>query len=337
MGTPEQAVQAYASSILSSSQDGAPCTEQPAPPRPSRDTGIKPSTLSPLCDDGVIPDDEEIDIFTLTPVAALKLLCSSVESLVRMTGDVPPTPPVSYPTAPNLKTIQAEKEEVVRKLVNWQGRPQTPPSRSASDEIDGVPFKKTPIGSPEAGAYEPFHIIGANSEPINIQHSAIVRKFYSKKPPPIALEEYLLRLHRYCPMSTAVYLATSFYIHKLAVIEDIIPVTGRNVHRLVLAGLRVAMKALEDLSYPHRRFAKVGGVSEPELGRLEVSFCFLTNFELKVDKEMLWRQATAMRDGESLYEVPETHDPSFPPMRDGTKTPTRYIVPSRPMLVPTSS
>ncbi len=101
-------------------------------------------------------------------------------------------------------------------------------------------------------------------------------------------------------MSTAVYLATSLYIHKLAVVEHTVPVTGRNVHRLLLAGLRVAMKALEDLSYPHRRFAKVGGVSEMELGRLEVAFCFLTNFELKVDEGMLGRRARAMRDGEVL-------------------------------------
>ena len=33
-------------------------------------------------------------------------------------------------------------------------------------------------------------------------------------------------------------------------------------------------------SYPHARIAKVGGVSELELARLEISFCFLAVFEL---------------------------------------------------------
>ncbi|KAJ8124426.1 hypothetical protein O1611_g9213 [Lasiodiplodia mahajangana] len=88
-------------------------------------------------------------------------------------------------------------------------------------------------------------------------------------------------------MSTAVYLATSFYIFRLAVEERAIPVTRRNCHRLLLAGLRVAMKALEDLSYPHSKVAKVGGVSEIELARLEISFCFLVGFELVVDEETL--------------------------------------------------
>jgi hypothetical protein len=44
---------------------------------------------------------------------------------------------------------------------------------------------------------------------------------------------------------------------------------------------------LEDLSYPHTRFAKVGGLYDFELSKLEVSFCFLMDFELKVDRTML--------------------------------------------------
>lgn len=85
----------------------------------------------------------------------------------------------------------------------------------------------------------------------------------------------LARIHRFCPLSTAVYLAASVYLHRLAVTERVIPITRLNVHRLLLAALRVASKGLEDLSYPHKRFAKVGGLSEYELSRLEVSKCHL--------------------------------------------------------------
>ena len=258
------------------------------------------------------------------------MLCGTIEALVRITGDIPPTPPISQPTTPNLQVMQSEKENVARHKADWGMRhPRLHRDSDGVEVVDGVPLKKTPIGTPEAADSEPLHIIGSNMEPLNIQHGAITRKFYSKKPPPIPLDEYLLRVHRYCPMSTAVYLATSLYIHRLAVIERIIPVTGRNAHRLLLAGLRVAMKALEDLSYPHRRFAKVGGVSESELGRLEISFCFLTNFELKVDKEMLLRQATAMRDGKSLYGLPAGFQPKLPPLSEKRKTPIRQITPTR--------
>ena len=60
----------------------------------------------------------------------------------------------------------------------------------------------------------------------------------------------------------------------------LVEVNPKSVHRLLLAALRVANKALEDGVFPHRRMAMVGGVSELELPRLEVSMCFLTDFEL---------------------------------------------------------
>ena len=271
----------------------------PRPPSPSADRGIIPATESFLADSGTFPNTDDMDIFNLSPVAAMRLLCSSVETLVLITGDIPPMPPLSHSSTPDLGIMHAGKEIFARHPKEYKSR-QSGGADNIGD-VDGVPAKaKTPIGSPEAGPLEPLHVVGSNTEPLNIQHGAITRKFYSKKPPPISVEDYLKRLHRFCPMSTAVYLATSLYIFKLAVLEKILPVTSRNVHRLVLAGLRVAMKALEDFSYPHRRFAKVGGVSETELGKLEVSFCFVTNFELRVDREGLLEHAKSIRNRESL-------------------------------------
>ena len=287
----------------------------PPPPSPSADRGIIPNTISSLADSDTCPNAEDIDIFTLSPMAALRMLCSTVENLVRITGDVPPTPPISQPSTPNLGLIQIEKENVTHHAKE-QRRRQSGYAEIIGD-VDSVPARaKTPIGSPEAGPSEPLHVIGSNMVPLNSQHGAIIRKFYSKKPPPISLEEYLMRLHKYCPMSTAVYLATSLYIFRLALVERIVSVTSRNVHRLVLAGLRVAMKALEDFSYPHRRFAKVGGVSETELGRLEVSFCFVTNFELRVDGEGLLEHAKSIRIREILFRAQVDLEPQMPDKRD---------------------
>lgn len=144
-----------------------------------------------------------------------------------------------------------------------------------------------------------------------MQHGFITRKFFSKHEPPISIAQYLLRLHQFCPMSTAVYLATSLYIHRLAVEERAIPVTRRNAHRLVFAGLRVAMKALEDLSYPHAKIARVGGVSNVELARLEISFCFLVGFELVVDEESLRRHWETLRDGRSQHMLRGTDVPTL--------------------------
>ncbi|EXJ78251.1 hypothetical protein A1O3_09412 [Capronia epimyces CBS 606.96] len=281
-------------------EQGTSTPELPAPPEPQNDKGIfPPSIKSPLVEDleGLTP--ENVDIFNLDAVAAIKLLCRSIDSLVQMTGDVPPTPPAHSRGASPVRGVSKLRDSTTLdtttpKKENLVLRAPAPGSGIQQEHIDGVSFVDTHIGSPEANAREPTsadQIVGAHAQPIYIQHGALARKFYSKRPPPISIEEYLMRMHKYCPTSTAVYLASSLYITRLAVREKILPVTPRNVHRLLLACLRVAMKALEDLSWPHGRISKVGGVSEAELGRLEITFCYLADFNLKVDAAMLQREA----------------------------------------------
>ncbi|KAI0392207.1 cyclin-domain-containing protein [Xylariaceae sp. FL0594] len=287
--------------------DGTPSVPPP-PPIPSNDRILISQARTPP-PPHAIPTDALSDLFKLPPVAALKLLCGGMESLVRVLGDIPPTPPPASPHIPNMTSMQKEKAAIVRshseknlaKLHQQQQQQPPAPSHNPPDNdqsqgffdtlhtqsIDGVYLRKTPSPPSSATPPQPYIVIGADSQPLNLQHSAITRKFFSKTPPPISIEDYLLRIHRFCPMSTAVYLATSFYIFRLAVDERAIPVTRRNCHRLLLAGLRVAMKALEDLSYPHSKMAKVGGVSEAELARLEISFCFLAGFELVVHEDTL--------------------------------------------------
>lgn len=290
----------------------------------------------------------------MTPLAALKLLSIAIESLVETTGDVPPTPPPRSPTIPHLRGFEAEKQSIVRSNseknlarllqqstsrsprsgLSRQPSPQ-PPTEKCPDatlppqHIDGVHLRTpNPTPPPASDAHrrpplEPYIIVGENSQPLNLQHSAITRKFYSRLPPPIPITDYLLRIHRFCPMSTAVYLATSLYIHRLAVLERAIVVTRRNVHRLLLGGLRVAMKALEDLSYAHGKFAKVGGVSEAELARLEISFCFLTGFELMVTEELLRDQWELLRRGRESWELASDGEPQGVTMLQLPRAPIR--------------
>ena len=329
-------------------QDGAELSQQrsatpplPRPPEPEADTGIVPELKSPAPEDAEI-DPDNLDIFTLAPVAALKLLCRFVDRLVRMTGDVPPTPPArSRGNSPAPGATQLRNSFSPDEMTTPRKENASFGSTQGREQIDGVPFVKTPIGSPEAHPREPTSVIGAHTQPVHIQHGAIARKFWSKRPPPISLEDYLMRMHKYCPMSTAVYLATSSYISRLVVQDHVVPVTPRNVHRLILAGLRVAMKALEDLSWPHGRFSKVGGVSESELGRLEITFCFLMDFTLKVDEQMLIREAdqlvrTCQSGGSAVLDSPVSMELQLPGDRPrskgGEKRKASSALPSRPAM-----
>lgn len=271
------------------SADTPSLPEQPKAPNPSADSGVIPRIESPPADaSGLLPTDAELDVATLDPLVALKLLAKGVQALSEITGEVLPSPAISRPTAPSIVELRGQ-------LVRRPSIPGTPPSSVPSDDIKAATFKTVQLGSPEALLSEPTVVVEGPSRRDQDQIDTIARKFYSKKPPPISIEDYLLRLHRYCPMSTAVYLAAAVYIYRMAVEDRSVPVTVRTVHRLLLGCLRIAMKALEDLSYPHQRFAGVGGVSEKELAKLEISVCYLTNFDLKVDNTMLQNKIRSMQ------------------------------------------
>ncbi|OCK74882.1 cyclin-domain-containing protein, partial [Lepidopterella palustris CBS 459.81] len=264
----------------------------PSPPNPSADHGVIPRISSPNQNAPSPPADAEWDVSDLLPETAMKMLCRSVQALANATGDVPPTPPLNRPTTPG--GFHITKENFRHHHRRTSSRPATP---VPSDDMKAPTFKNVELGSPEASLCEPSVAdVSANAEPVHIQQEAIARKFFSKKTPAVTLEEYLLRLQRYCPMSTAVYLAAGVYIYKLAVEERLVPVTSRTIHRLVLGSLRVAMKALEDLRYPQARFAGVGGVSENELKMLEISICYLTNFDLQVNSETLFQKTIFLQN-----------------------------------------
>ncbi|KAI9692932.1 MAG: hypothetical protein M1822_004927 [Bathelium mastoideum] len=278
-------------------QGEAQSSSPPPPPNPSSDPGVIPRIASTAATSLPTPpaDVGNWDIMSMAPETALKLLCDAVDALAVATGDVPPTPPVSRPSTPR-SSFSVNKENASPRT----SRPGTPSAVPGSD-ISSPSFKRIPIGSPEAHPHEPAvppsddHDVHAKLRRSHTQYETVARKFFSKKPPPISLEAYLERLHRYCPMSTAVYLASGAYIHSICVEERSVPITARTAHRLVLASLRVAMKTLEDLRYPQQRFAGVGGVSEKELMFLEVSLCYMIDFELFMNRERLRDKMAALQ------------------------------------------
>ncbi|KAI9927356.1 hypothetical protein ASPWEDRAFT_43746 [Aspergillus wentii DTO 134E9] len=211
--------------------------------------------------------NDAAQIFSISPEKAFSLLCLNLEGLGETNAGLSTNPLVAVASAFNRIT----------------GRD------GVANGEESTPMKVTELHFDSPGQE------GHDS----VQQSVLSKRFLSKKEPPIPLKVYLERIHRYCPMSTAVYLATSIYITKMTKIEKVFSVNPKNMHRLVLAGLRVAMKALEDLSYPHSRVAKVGGVSERELSRLEISFCFLADFELRVDAQMLMDEAESLQSHSS--------------------------------------
>jgi hypothetical protein len=275
------------------SETTTPPLHPPSAPSPSQDAGLIPditlaalSTLnirSPILDNGLS------DLDNMEPVVAMKMLARGVQGLARITGEVCPTPPLMIPS---MRTrVDGTRELHHRRTLS---RPGTP---LPVTDVKKAGFEY--VGPPEAQPGE-FSAGDDINEPQPLQTLTIVRKFYCKIPPPVSLEAYLTRMHKFCPMSPAVYLAAGVYIQKLCIEDKVVPATSLTVHRLLLASLRVAMKALEDLRYSQERFALVGGVTQEELRNLEVSLCYLMNFELQVTQDKLREKMGGLLDAAKL-------------------------------------
>lgn len=318
----------------------------PSRPRPSADSGIAPPTQAPADEDDTLPA-EPLQLNNISARAALRLLTVTIERHVREGDAALDQSSLMVAAQAKMAAAQAQKENGQRDSGGTRSpeeRGSPGPGSPGSHLHDDIPRShKTPIGSPEAQPVDRTAgtppAPAASPPPLELDEDArdmqrriLARKFVSRVAPPIPPAEYLQRLHRYCPMSTAVYLTAGLYIERLAragrrkrsylgneaANEDVeagkdadsdpvLPINSRTVHRLVLGALRIATKALEDLSFPHTRFAKVGGVSDKELTRLEVAILFLAEFRLIVSPDVMLRVAQTMRC-RALEEVEEESD-----------------------------
>ncbi len=237
--------------------------------------GVLPEFSSLSLQDAPSPpaEDNDLDVGTISRETAMKLIARAIIALANAAGDVPATPPISRPGTPSGKE-------------NYSARGHR---RTASRPATPIPPEKerhqaTELDPSEAHQDEPVtvHDIGAGAQPEAVQRANMARKFFSKSVPKVGVEEYMNRIQRYCPLSTAVWLAAGSYILRLCVIDRSVPLTYRTMHRLILACALVAMKALEDHRWPQKRFAAVGGVDEGALSRLELCVEFLLSFDVQI-------------------------------------------------------
>lgn len=111
--------------------------------------------------------------------------------------------------------------------------------------------------------------------------------FHGLRAPPIGVEAYLVRIAKYAKCSPACFVQAVALIFRLAKRDAAYQLTSLNVHRLVLTGVLLSAKFLDDHYYNNAFYAKVGGVSTAELNRLEVEMLQLLGFRLLVPREEL--------------------------------------------------
>ena len=71
--------------------------------------------------------------------------------------------------------------------------------------------------------------------------------FHGFRPPNISILKYLERIHKYSNCSPSCFLVGFIYIDHLVHKQPDVPITSLNIHRLLITGIMVATKLLDDV------------------------------------------------------------------------------------------
>ena len=113
----------------------------------------------------------------------------------------------------------------------------------------------------------------------------IIKPFISKKIPNVSIQNYLDRLAKYSKIENNTLLLILIYIDRICEINKI-RLNYFIIHKMILAGMLVAIKYNEDDYFSNSFYAKVGGVSKSEIDVLEYEFLVLIDFNLYVSDDL---------------------------------------------------
>jgi len=83
--------------------------------------------------------------------------------------------------------------------------------------------------------------------------------------------------------SDSCFILAFIYIDRLLQKNAEFALSRRNVHRVILTAMLLAIKFYDDIYYSNAFYSQIGGIQVAELNRLEAEMLLLTQFDLCVD------------------------------------------------------
>ncbi|CAN8268821.1 unnamed protein product [Cochlearia groenlandica] len=106
--------------------------------------------------------------------------------------------------------------------------------------------------------------------------------FHGARAPSISIGKYLERIYKYTKCSPSCFVVGYVFIDRLAHKHPSSLVVSLNVHRLLVTCVMIASKMLDDVHYNNEFYARVGGVSNTDLNKMELELLFLLDFRVTV-------------------------------------------------------
>ncbi|VFQ98744.1 unnamed protein product [Cuscuta campestris] len=112
-------------------------------------------------------------------------------------------------------------------------------------------------------------------------YNLLVAVFHGSRAPSLTVHQYLDRIFRYSDCSPACFVVAYIYLDRFVARTGAV-LTSLNVHRLLITSVMLAAKFLDDRCYNNGYYARVGGISNSELNKLELKLLTALHFQLHV-------------------------------------------------------
>ena len=112
-----------------------------------------------------------------------------------------------------------------------------------------------------------------------------LKVFYSLNIPLISIKDYLEHIYECTKINSSTLILILIYIDRICNINKI-KLSYYIIHKLILGSMLIAIKYNEDVIFPYKDYAKIGGVSLSEIFILEYNFIIFINFNLFITEEL---------------------------------------------------
>jgi hypothetical protein len=112
--------------------------------------------------------------------------------------------------------------------------------------------------------------------------STDLTRFHSPRVPTISIRQYVERIVTYAPCTVECFVVALVYLDRLVRNQGNMFINVRTVHRIFITSVLLAAKYCDDIYFNNKYYARVGGISCPEMNALELEFLFRCKFECNV-------------------------------------------------------
>ena len=122
-----------------------------------------------------------------------------------------------------------------------------------------------------------------NMESSQCYSSACKTSFDSKSVPMISLCDYMNRIHNYTNCSESCYIVAFMYIDRALQNTEKFLLNRKNIHRILLIAIVLAIKYLDDVYSDNLFYSQVGGITIAEFNFLEAELISIIDCNIYVN------------------------------------------------------